>query len=66
MDGKKGLLMDVDPQGEPTKMLGQRKPHDLPLTLANAMSDMVARTMLRTTRKNYHGVIIKRATGQCK
>ena len=45
MDGKKVLLLDVDPQGDLTKMLGQRKPHDLPLTLANVMSDVVAGTM---------------------
>ena len=44
MDGKKVLILDVDPQGDLTKMLGQRKPHDLPLTLANAMSDVVAGT----------------------
>ena len=42
MDGKKVLLLDVDPQGDLTKMLGQRKPHDLPLTLANAMTDVVS------------------------
>ena len=47
MDGKKVLMLDVDPQGDLTKMLGQRKPHDLPLTLANAMSDVVAGTMPR-------------------
>lgn len=45
MDGKKVLLLDVDPQGDLTKMLGQRKPHDLPFSLANAMSDVVAGTM---------------------
>ena len=27
MEGKKVLLMDVDPQGDLTKMLGLRKPH---------------------------------------
>ena len=47
LEGKKVLLLDVDPQGDLTKMLGQRKPHDLPLTLANAMNDVVARTMSR-------------------
>lgn len=30
MNGKNILLIDVDPQGDLTKMLGQRKPHDLP------------------------------------
>ena len=30
-----------------TKMLGQRKPHDLPLTLANSMNDVVAGTLAR-------------------
>lgn len=34
MDGKRVLLVDVDPQGDLTKMLGQRKPHELPHTLA--------------------------------
>lgn len=47
LEGKKVLLLDVDPQGDLTKMLGQRKPHDLPLTLANAMNDVVAGTMPR-------------------
>lgn len=42
MDGKRVLLVDVDPQGDLTKMLGQRKPHDLPLTLGNVMNDIVA------------------------
>ena len=45
MDGKKVLLVDVDPQGDLTKMLGQRKPHDLPLTLGNVMNDVVAGTI---------------------
>ena len=42
INGKKVLLLDVDPQGDLTKMLGQRKPHDMPLTLANVMNDIVA------------------------
>ena len=42
LEGKKVLLLDVDPQGDLTKMLGQRKPHELPLSLANAMNDVVA------------------------
>ena len=41
MQGKKVLLLDVDPQGDLTKMLGLRKPNDLPLTLGNAMNDIV-------------------------
>ncbi len=42
MQGKKVLLVDVDPQGDLTKMLGLRKPNDLPLTLGNAMNNIVA------------------------
>ena len=40
-DGNKVLLLDVDPQGDLTKMLGERKPHELPLTLSNVMNDIV-------------------------
>ena len=47
MDGKKVLVLDIDPQGDLTKILGQRRPHDLPTTLANAMSNVVAGTMPR-------------------
>ena len=42
LEGKRVLLVDVDPQGDLTKMLGQRKPHDMPLTLANCMTEVVA------------------------
>jgi len=42
LEGKKVPLLDVDSQGDLTKMLGQRKPHDLPLTLANVMNDVVS------------------------
>ena len=44
MNGKRVLLLDVDPQGDLTKMLGQRKPHNMPLTLANVMNDVVTGT----------------------
>ncbi len=37
MSGKKVLLIDVDPQGDLTKMLGLRKPHELPLSLGTAI-----------------------------
>ena len=47
LDGKKVLLLDVDPQGDLTKMLGERKPHDLSLTLASAMNDVVSGAMPR-------------------
>ena len=40
LQGKKVLLMDVDPQADLTKMLGQRKPHEMPLTLGNVMNDI--------------------------
>ncbi len=39
--GKKVLLLDVDPQGDLTKMLGQRRPHELSFTLGNAMDAVV-------------------------
>ncbi len=39
--GKRVLLLDVDPQGDLTKMLGQRKPHEIPITLATVMNDVV-------------------------
>lgn len=42
MAGKKVLLLDVDPQGDLTKMLGQRKPHGLQLTLGTALDEVVA------------------------
>ena len=42
LDGKKVLLIDVDPQGDLTKMLGLRKPHDLPRALGDVMSDVVS------------------------
>ena len=45
LEGKKVLMLDADPQGDLTKMLGQRKPHDLPLTLANAMNNVVTGTV---------------------
>lgn len=41
LEGKKVLLLDVDPQADLTKMLGQRKPHDLELTLGNVMNETV-------------------------
>lgn len=41
MEGKKVLLVDVDPQGDLTKMLGERTPDSLPLTLGNVMNDII-------------------------
>ena len=41
MDGKKILLLDADPQGDLTKMLGQHKLHDLKLPLSNMMNVIV-------------------------
>ena len=54
MDGKKVLLVDVDPQGDLTKMLGQRKPHDLPLTLGNVLNDVVAGSIDQTHPEVMH------------
>lgn len=42
MHGKKVLLVDVDPQGDLTKILGQRRPHEMPLTLGNVLNEVVA------------------------
>lgn len=43
LSGKKGLLVDADPQSALTKMLGQCKPHEMPLTPVNVLdlSDVV-------------------------
>lgn len=40
-DGYKVLLIDIDPQGDLTKMLGERQPHELDLTLTNCMFDVI-------------------------
>ena len=48
MNGKNVLLVDVDPQGDLTKMLGQRKPHDLPVTLGNALNDVSREKLWRS------------------
>jgi len=39
---KRVLAVDVDPQGDLTKMLGERKPHELTLTLAECMNNIVS------------------------
>ena len=39
-DGKRVLVIDVDPQGDLTKMLGKRQPHELDLTLTNCMETL--------------------------
>ena len=44
LQGKKVLLMDVDPQADLTKMLGRRKLHEMSLTLGNVMNDIVSGT----------------------
>ena len=45
-NGKKVLAIDVDPQGDLTKMLGLRKPHELENTLSTAMNAIVNNTLL--------------------
>ena len=42
LSGKKVLALDVDPQGDLTKMLGLRRPHELELSLANVMNGIVS------------------------
>ena len=41
-EGKKVLLVDVDPQADLTKMLGERAPHELPVTLSTLLNDIVS------------------------
>ena len=68
MQGKKVLLLDVDPQGDLTKMLGLRKPNDLPLTLGNAMNDIVAVSAAMNIRKSaiiMRALISSPATAPC-
>ena len=48
------LLLDVAPQGDLTKMLGQRKLHDLSLTLVNVLNDVVSGTMPRSHLEIMH------------
>lgn len=54
LNGKKVLLIDVDPQGDLTKMLGQRKPHDLSVTLGNALNDVVTNAVKEEHREIMH------------
>ena len=64
LEGKKVLLLDVDPQGDLTKMLGQRKPHELPLTLAKwyrGQCPAAARRSCTTMR----ALILCRGTKHC-
>lgn len=37
-------MIDVDPQGDLTKMLGYRKPHDIPYALGDALNEIVSGT----------------------
>lgn len=41
-EDKKVLLVDVDPQGDLTKMLGERAPHELPISLSNLLIDIIS------------------------
>ena len=54
LNGKKVLLIDVDPQGDLTKMLGQRKPHDLSVTLGNALNGVVTNAVKEEHREIMH------------
>ena len=64
LEGKKVLLLDVDTEGELTEMLGQRKPHELPLTLAKwyrGQCPAAARRSCTTMR----ALILCRGTKHC-
>ena len=54
LNGKKVLLVDVDPQGDLTKMLGHRKPHEMPLTLGNVMNDIVSGVSIKDHAEILH------------
>ncbi len=54
---KKVLLVDVDPQGDLTKMLGLRDPDSLPVSLGTAMYDVIGGTQPTEHRKS--GIITK-------
>lgn len=45
-NGKKVLAIDVDPQGDLTKILGQRKPNEIEHTLSTAMNAIITYTQL--------------------
>lgn len=57
MDGKRVLLVDVDPQGDLTKMLVQRKLHEMPLTLGNVMN------VVANTHRDRHPEIMHHGEG---
>ncbi len=53
LEGKKVLMLDVDPQGDLTKMLGQRKPHDLSLIFTDVMKNEIVRDNPSRPHGNY-------------
>ena len=61
-DGYKVLVIDIDPQGDLTKMLGKRQPHELDLTLTNCMFDVIngiEAENLRDGLKSHHGFLLQ-------
>lgn len=52
---KKVLLLDVDPQGDLSKMLGQRKPHEL----AHTLGDVIL-VLMQTKESNLRSCWMKR------
>lgn len=54
LEGKKALLIDVDSQGDLTKMLGQRKPHEMPRTLGNVLDEIVCGVEVNDHREILH------------
>ena len=41
-EGRRVLLVDVDPQGDLTRMLGERAPHELTFTLSDLLNNIVS------------------------
>ena len=57
LEGKKVLLLDVDPQGDLTKMLGQR-PGQCPATTRRSCSTMRALTNVDSMKRDYDYVLL--------
>ena len=58
-EGKKVLLVDMDPQASLTISLGYPRPDDLPVTVSDQMAKVMQDTMPKTARENRNGKPIR-------